>query len=79
MKQEVYNKLILSFKAFGISMKEMKEASEVMKKISSAFSYNVRLEKKLTHRKRCRVIAFAMSKASNYENKRILWNLFLNT
>ena len=73
MKKELFKKLELSFAAVGLTALQVGDGLTVFSKLTSDFVRNV------THRKRCVLIALAISKASNYEVKGILWNLFLNT
>ena len=73
MNKEIFKKLGLSFAAVGLTALQFTEVLTRFSKSTSDFVRNV------THRKRCVLIALAISKASNYEAKGILWNLFLNT
>ncbi len=73
MKPKLFIELALSFKAFGLSIQDCGKAfSEYERELDHLY-------KNLAHRKRCVLIAFAMSQTCSPKKKFILWNLFRNT
>ncbi len=80
MKIEMWKKLEMSFAACGVTALEVAEAMKrIGTKINEVEEFRMRYEREARHRRRCVLIARALSKAPNREVKRILWKLFLNT
>ena len=76
MNKELFKKLELSFAAVGLTALQVAEGFTRLSKLTG---FSIDFVGNAPHRKRCVLIALAISKASNYEVKGILWNLFLNT
>ena len=76
MKIEMRKKLELSFAAMGVSAQQVAEA---MKRLSEATGFNAAFERKAAYKRRCILIAFAMSQTCSPKKKFILWNLYKNT
>ncbi len=76
MKEELFKKLELSFAGVGLTVLQLGEG---LTRLNKSIGFSIDFVRNVTHRKRCVLIALALSKASNHEVKGILWNLFLNT
>lgn len=72
---KMFVELMTSITNFSLSIKQ---AADATKKLVTLLSIK-ELERKLAHRRRCVLIAFAISQTCSLKKKHILWNLFLNT
>ena len=80
MKIEIWKKLGGSFAGLGVSSLECAEAMKRLSKIiNKACAFRIKYEREARHRRRCILIAFAMSQTCSPKKRHILWNLFRNT
>ncbi len=87
MKKELFDKLSMSFKAMGMVGLTAAKAGVLLRGLfiqlnsHPFYFYNQWKEqmiKEHEHRRRCVIIAYALSKTCSPKKKYILWNLFKN-
>ncbi len=81
MEKEII-KLGVSLKSFSTAVEQAVKSTKKLYNALTFYNYFIfckKLEIRLAHRRRCVLIAFAMSKTCSPKKKWILWNLFKNT